>query len=279
MSSDEAAMSDVEVAPRKEQKKNKEKSKKKDKTRQPPVVVTEHGKNEGTDTDWAYKPPEGAVLATYEGQDEDFDWDALRNNQDVELWIVRVPEGVKPKHLEGLKLDAPSSSKTARTGSLTRKHTTYDVWSLGEDGDELVGAEETKNFTCILPRKRKSGKLFTAPEITTRHIVLSARPELPSSELPDAENADMSWSTQQNPPRPSYPAELLKHRFMPYGSLASAQGASDAIGVEQSAKAPAEDSVKNSADTVVASPTKRHKRRKDEEGNPKKSKKSKTAVE
>lgn len=31
----------------------------------------------------------------------------------------------------------------------------------------------------------------------------------------------MSWRTQQNPPRPSYPKEMLKHRFVPFGSLTS----------------------------------------------------------
>ena len=54
----------------------------------------------------------------------------------------------------------PSSSKTARIGSLARKHTKYDVWSLGDDGNDLVGAEESKNFSCILPRKKKDGKLY-----------------------------------------------------------------------------------------------------------------------
>ena len=28
----------------------------------------------------------------------------------------------------------------------------------------------------------------------------------------------MSWQTHQNPPRPSHPKELLKHRFIPFGS-------------------------------------------------------------
>lgn len=91
MSSDEASSSEPEIVSKKSHKKPKAKGKK---THQP-SVVTPHGKNEGTDTDWAYKPPEGAVLAKTDVDAEEFDWDALRNNEDVELWIVRVPEGVR----------------------------------------------------------------------------------------------------------------------------------------------------------------------------------------
>ncbi|KAF7799701.1 hypothetical protein EIP86_010943 [Pleurotus ostreatoroseus] len=288
MSSDESSSSGT--LSKKVQKKSHDKGKKKDKSQQPSVVVTPHGKNEGTDTDWAYKPPKGAVLASYAGDAGEFDWDALKNNEDVELWIVRVPDGVKAKHLQGLKLDTPSSSKTARIGSLSRKHAAYDVWSLGEDSNDLVGAEESKNFSCILPRKKKGGKLYTgallvdwqgldpnprcdllAPEITTRHIVLSARPDTPSSAKPTTEDDDMSWSTLQNPPRPAYPKELLKHRFMPYGSLAPPKDAVEAMDVDEQQEAAVP------ATHEIASPSKKHKRRKEDDGSPKKPKKSKIA--
>ena len=77
-----------EVSLKKAQKLTKEKSK------QPAVVHTPHGKNEGTNTDWAYQPPAGAELVDGE-IDEDFDWDALKDSEDLELWVIRVPEGVR----------------------------------------------------------------------------------------------------------------------------------------------------------------------------------------
>lgn len=43
----------------------------------------------------------------------------------------------------------------------------------------------------------------------------------------------MSWAIQQNPPRPSYPKESLKHRFVPFGSLANADEATDAMNVDE----------------------------------------------
>jgi hypothetical protein len=77
---------------------------------------------------------------------------------------------IKSKHVENLKIDYPSSSsQSVRVGQLERKHAKYDVWSLGEetkDGDsdeadvDYVGGEELKGLACLLPRKRKDGKLF-----------------------------------------------------------------------------------------------------------------------
>ena len=95
MSSDQSSSSPEPEVSLKQVQKLKEKSKKKDKS---VVVQTPHGKNEGTNPDWAYKPPEGSVLVDGE-IDEDFDWDSLKDNEDLELWIVRVPEGVRAVRL------------------------------------------------------------------------------------------------------------------------------------------------------------------------------------
>lgn len=79
----------------KKSKKNKEKGKLKD---NPPVQATAsvegHAKNEGHDPNWAYKPPDGMVVLDMPQVDDDFDWDSLNNDENKELWIVRVPEGV-----------------------------------------------------------------------------------------------------------------------------------------------------------------------------------------
>ena len=71
----------------------KEKSSKK-KSKHTPVVVTGHGKNEGDDPHWAYRPPEGAVLLDHTLQSEDFEWNAIKDNEDLEIWLIRVPDSV-----------------------------------------------------------------------------------------------------------------------------------------------------------------------------------------
>lgn len=115
------------VVSNKTAKSSKDKSKKKDKTAQPAVVQTPHGKNEGTNTEWAYKPPEGTVVVDGE-IDEDFDWESLKDSEDLELWIVRVTEGVRAVHtnyhVHGVRAMHVSrlSRNTCKILSWTRRH-------------------------------------------------------------------------------------------------------------------------------------------------------------
>jgi hypothetical protein len=92
----------VLVAKSKYNKKTKEKSKDKGKSKEKaPVHVSAsesgqegHGRNEGIDPDWDYRPPDGMVALDTSQIDEEFDWDSLKNDENKELWIVRVPDGV-----------------------------------------------------------------------------------------------------------------------------------------------------------------------------------------
>jgi hypothetical protein len=107
----------------------------------------------------------------------------------------------------------------------------FDLWNLGDDddGQNPVGGDEIKGISCLLPRKKKKGKLYLgrlvfmsfqkppfilviAPKPIARHLILSAQPIKPTTD------PTVSF---KSPQRPSYPKELLKHRFMPYGSQAN----------------------------------------------------------
>lgn len=52
------------------------------------------GKDEGTNPHWNYVPPKDAVLVDYDVDSGNFDWDEVKNNDDLELWLVRVPAEV-----------------------------------------------------------------------------------------------------------------------------------------------------------------------------------------
>ncbi|PIL26681.1 hypothetical protein GSI_11257 [Ganoderma sinense ZZ0214-1] len=236
-----------------------------------------HGRNEGEDASLAYKPPEGYVLMKHTAEETAFDWDAINNDDNLELWVVRIPDGLKPKHLESVKLDAPSStSKTARIGSVDRKSAAYDVWSLGDDNDnpsaEAVGGDELRAVSCLLPRRKKNGKLYQAPHAIARRLVISARPTLPT---PPASSPESSPVVHQNPPRPRHPPELLKHRFAPLGSLAPIEDAAKMeVDPAPSTQTPSKPS--KSSKTEAAEGSK--KKRKGDAGSPKKTKKAKTAA-
>lgn len=70
----------------------KEKSKKKSKSQ--PVTVTGHGKNEGENPHWAYKPPPGSHLYDHLPETDTFDWDSVQKDDDIEIWLIRVPDSV-----------------------------------------------------------------------------------------------------------------------------------------------------------------------------------------
>ena len=57
------------------------------------------GKNEGVDPTWAYKPPSDVVLVNNSITDGgEFDWDTLSRDDDLELWLIRVPDTVCAFH-------------------------------------------------------------------------------------------------------------------------------------------------------------------------------------
>jgi hypothetical protein len=52
-------------------------------------------KDEGaSNTNRAYMPPEGTVLTGDDAEFGEFDYDAVKADEDAELWLVRVPDGV-----------------------------------------------------------------------------------------------------------------------------------------------------------------------------------------
>ena len=54
-----------------------------------------HGRNEGDDPNWDYKPPDGYALMKHKVEKGEFDWDAINNDDNLEVWVVRVPDGVR----------------------------------------------------------------------------------------------------------------------------------------------------------------------------------------
>ena len=63
-------------------------------------MVDTHGKNEGDHPNWDYKPPDGYKAMNMKVDEGPFDWDSIKDNDDLELWIVRVPDGVRfPSHV------------------------------------------------------------------------------------------------------------------------------------------------------------------------------------
>jgi len=227
----------------------------------------------------------------------DFDWDALNGNPDLELWLVRIPEGVKPKYLETAQLGFPpgakrDNKKSAKLGMLQRKHIAYDIWSVGDDEPEElpIGGEEVKGLSCLLPRKSKKGKLYAAPTPIARTIVMAAQPVKPTPD-PSGPSSPNARPVYKNPPRESHPQELLSHRFVPYGAVDPTEGGEEGSGrattlmevdpevlVPETPESPSKTEKDGKKDKRDDKKSKGKKRKGEEVGeSPKKSKKAKTA--
>lgn len=74
-------------------RKNKLKSKK-EKGKTKSTAESSQTRNEGTDPTWNYAPPPGAVLINDNVDAGEFDWDTIHDDDDLELWLIRVPESV-----------------------------------------------------------------------------------------------------------------------------------------------------------------------------------------
>ncbi|KAF5386640.1 hypothetical protein D9615_002039 [Tricholomella constricta] len=223
MSSSESSSSSPEPA---EVSKSSKKSKDKGKKTSVSIDAGKgtQGKNEGVDPNWDYKPPADVSLLQNTADAGEFDWDAVANNDDLELWLVRVPESVKPRYIENAALELPpTTTKSSRMGTLKRKHATFDIWSVGEDDEHGVGGEEIKALSCLLPRKSKKGILYPAPKPFTRHIVVSAQAVAPTP----GPSSTGPIEPHSRPTREIHPKEVLTHRFMPFGSLSGTQNAEE----------------------------------------------------
>lgn len=88
-----------------------------------------------------------------------------------------------------------SSSRTARVGQLQKKSTKYDVWSLGEEDtaeDSLIGGEELKGLSCLLPRSRKNGQLYSGEHMLSNLFLICLLMRAYSSETCHASSGVIS---------------------------------------------------------------------------------------
>ncbi|KAG5639188.1 hypothetical protein H0H81_006092 [Sphagnurus paluster] len=216
MSSSDSATPQPDV--RKASKKIKEKGKKK-----PSKIAVGEAKNEGVDPNWEYKPPPGVGLLQNTSDAGELEWETVANDEDLELWVIRIPDSIKPKYLENQTITITDPTVTTNIGTLSRKHAAFDIWSVGDKDNQGIGGEEIKHLSCLLPRKNKKGKLYPAPKPFLRHIVVSAQAVVPT---PDPSSTG-PIAPYARPPRENHPKELLTHVFTPYGSLS---GTSDPIG-------------------------------------------------
>ncbi|VDB84533.1 unnamed protein product [Peniophora sp. CBMAI 1063] len=231
--------------------------------------------------DWAQKQPADAesVPLDFEIEYGEFDYDEIKNNPDVELWLVRIPKKLKTKRLAGATIRSPEQAAEhgGHAGYIADKKETYNVWMTDRERseedvkrDQRLPGEEMFGMDVLLPRQKKGGKLYQAPKPIKRHLAITAplaQPDTPKTEEGATE------PVYKNEPRQNYPIEMLKHRFLPTGS-------ESARPLPGSSKAPMtleeEDEKEDEEVQEVKEKTKKKRKGHAEEGGERKSKKAKT---
>ncbi|CEL54573.1 hypothetical protein RSOLAG1IB_07177 [Rhizoctonia solani AG-1 IB] len=166
------------------------------------------GRNEGA-IDLSYKPPKSMKKLTSvddEAVEAGLEWDALSANPDVDVWAVRIPAGLKPADLAGLKIKLPSSSSVGITGTFKTGDCSYRL--QGIDGEDVLGGEEMENLSCLVPKKGDGGALYTIPRPLKR-LILTREDPVPTPPLS---------APPSQPIRRPQPLDRLKHAFAPIGS-------------------------------------------------------------
>lgn len=102
--------------------KHKKDKSKKQKSLASTTTIPDAGKNEGADQNWAFQPPPGVKPISTNEDNGEFDWDAVKEDEDVEVWVMRVPENVRPAfHLSHIRFDSDLFDSLNRLNQSTSK--------------------------------------------------------------------------------------------------------------------------------------------------------------
>ncbi|GAA6006367.1 hypothetical protein JCM11491_004929 [Sporobolomyces phaffii] len=151
-----------------------------------------------------YTPPAGFKLFDNAGEKSGIDWDELNADKDLQLWAVRVPAGLKSKHLDKMVIQLPPAAietPLQPVATFTASKSDYNAYlstpstSAGDKRkaqDAEIDAEgdaeksEMDNMLALLPKKSAGNKLFQAPRpiaktLTIRRALPAALANLPSA--------------------------------------------------------------------------------------------------
>ncbi|KAF8710434.1 DNA-directed RNA polymerase I subunit RPA34.5, partial [Rhizoctonia solani] len=165
-------------------------------------------RNEGT-IDLSYKPPKSMKKLTSvddQAMEAGFEWDALDADPDIDVWAVRIPAGLKPTDLVGLKIKLPSNSSTSISGTFKKGNSSYMLQSAEEEG--ALGGEEMESLNCLVPKRGDGGALYSVPRPLKR-LILTREVPIPTPPL-----STLSFQPARRP----QPLDRLKHTFAPIGS-------------------------------------------------------------
>ncbi|KAI8096932.1 DNA-directed RNA polymerase I, subunit RPA34.5 [Halteromyces radiatus] len=157
--------------------------------------------------------PEGFTeLNSEQQQSTIYDFEAINNDDDKELWLIRVPEEVSAESLTSMKIKlskTPGKPVSKLELNDNEKFTMYRVpegTSLASDVG--VSGQEMFGFSCLVPSDQ--GKMVFAPTRFTQCLILDEEVTIP-------DGTQLAESIRDSPVTKRQHPEGLKMRFKPYG--------------------------------------------------------------
>ncbi|KAI8328150.1 DNA-directed RNA polymerase I, subunit RPA34.5 [Chlamydoabsidia padenii] len=143
-----------------------------------------------------------------------FDYEAIEQDDDKELWLIRVPEEISEQNLTSMQI---KMSKTAGKPLSRLQLDEKDMYSLYRvpqdkslDSDVAISGQEMLGLSCMVPSRNQKGKLVFAPKEISNYFILDEEVTVPDGTALAESIRDKPVVKRQHP-------EGLQMRFKPYG--------------------------------------------------------------
>ncbi|KAJ2549698.1 hypothetical protein EV175_004346, partial [Coemansia sp. RSA 1933] len=151
-----------------------------------------------------YTPPSDFELQTG-GTAAGFDSDSLQDN---EIWLLRIPDNVSTKKLDGLQIKHPKAAHRSVLAKTKIGSSSYELIASGSDVPaDFKGMAE---MSVLVPDTDNDGMLTLLPNSCSRFLSLVEK-----FNLPDSTDYATAISTRNRPARPQ--PENMKMQFIPFG--------------------------------------------------------------
>ncbi|KAH8921388.1 hypothetical protein BT69DRAFT_334100 [Atractiella rhizophila] len=137
------------------------------------------------------------------------DWDNVEDDSDIELWAIRLPPKVKPKHLSNLELSVPLDPSSSSSSPIATFKASKTDWNL-------VSSHQAHEMNQLVPLLPKGDGLSIPSKKISRH--LSVQRELPGFPNVEKEDEEPVRLFKPRPKRHVQPDALITHVWEPAGS-------------------------------------------------------------
>ncbi|CEG84753.1 hypothetical protein RMATCC62417_18511 [Rhizopus microsporus] len=157
-----------------------------------------------------------------------FDKEILQDD-DKELWLIRIPDNISEKDLEQLKLKVPTATTTSKLAKLEKDNNKYGLYKVPTDSfssssssssnsidndkaqnDVGISGQEMLSFDCLVPSREDNGKFVKVDKPFEHCLILDEVVDIPDSTA-------LAESIRDSPIYKREQPEGLKLRFLPTG--------------------------------------------------------------